>query len=83
LLCTLRDGRRLPPRNTRYQTNATSYLDRTFTGWITPTSWRTDAIYISHIRHFITPYPTRVTPSAHGLIFANVFASTAFATSVS
>ena len=36
LLCTLRSGRHLPPRNTHYQAGATPYLGRTFTGWITP-----------------------------------------------
>src|SRR4051794_26916256 len=36
LLCTLRRGRRLPRRNTRYQAGATPYLGRTFTGWIAP-----------------------------------------------
>jgi len=40
LLCTLRHGRHLPRRNTRYQAGAT-YLGRTFTGWISPASWRT------------------------------------------
>jgi putative SOS response-associated peptidase YedK len=38
LLCTLRRGRRLPRRNTRYQAGATLYLGRTFTGWTTPAS---------------------------------------------
>jgi hypothetical protein len=28
-------------RNTRYQAGATPYLGRTFTGWISPASWRT------------------------------------------
>jgi len=37
-LCTLRHGRHLPQRNTRYQAGATPYLDRTFTGWIAPAS---------------------------------------------
>ena len=37
-LCTLRRGRHLPPRNTRYQAGATPYLGRTSTGWITPAS---------------------------------------------
>src|SRR3954452_4258953 len=37
-LCTLRRGRRLPRRNTRYQAGATPYLDRTFTGWTAPAS---------------------------------------------
>src|SRR5450830_450054 len=41
LLCTLRHGRHLPRRNTRYQAGATPYLGRTFTGWISPASWRT------------------------------------------
>ena len=41
LLCTLRHGRHLPRRNTRYQAGATPYLGRTFTGWIPPASWRT------------------------------------------
>jgi hypothetical protein len=36
LLCTLRSGRRLPPRNTHYQAGATPYRGRTSTGWITP-----------------------------------------------
>jgi hypothetical protein len=36
LLCTLRSGRHLPPRNTRYQAAATPYLSRTCTGWNTP-----------------------------------------------
>jgi hypothetical protein len=35
-LCTLRHGRRLPRRNTRYQAGATPYLGRSSTGWITP-----------------------------------------------
>ena len=35
---TLRDGRRLPPRNTRYRAPATAYSDRTSTGWIAPAS---------------------------------------------
>src|SRR5216683_7520180 len=39
--CTLRHGRHLPRRNTRYQAGATPYLGRTFTGWISPASWRT------------------------------------------
>src|SRR5689334_22247815 len=38
LLCTLRRGRHLPRRNTRYQAGATPFLGRTFTGWITPAS---------------------------------------------
>src|SRR4051794_17891069 len=38
LLCTLRRGRHLPQRNTRYQAGATPYLDRTFTGWTAPAS---------------------------------------------
>src|SRR6516165_12444800 len=38
LLCTLRRGRHLPRRNTRYQAGATPYLGRTFTGWIAPAS---------------------------------------------
>jgi hypothetical protein len=38
LLCTLRRGRHLPRRNTRYQADATPYLGRTFTGWIAPAS---------------------------------------------
>jgi len=38
LLCTLRRGRRLPRRNTRYQAGATPYLDRTCTGWTAPAS---------------------------------------------
>src|SRR5262252_8871966 len=37
-LCTLRRGRHLPRRNTRYQAGATPYLGRTFTGWIAPAS---------------------------------------------
>src|SRR3954470_17387062 len=36
LLCTLRRGRRLPRRNTRYRAGATPYPDRTFTGWNAP-----------------------------------------------
>src|SRR3954468_22674667 len=36
LLCTLRRGRRLPRRNTRYQAGATPYPDRIFTGWNAP-----------------------------------------------
>jgi len=43
VLCTLRRGRRLPQRNTRYQADATPYLGRTCTGWIAPASWRTKA----------------------------------------
>ena len=35
-LCTLRSRCRQRPRNTRYQANATPYLDRTFTGCLTP-----------------------------------------------
>jgi hypothetical protein len=38
LLCTLRRGRHLPRRNTRYQADATPYLGRTYTGWIAPAS---------------------------------------------
>jgi len=38
LLCTLRRGRHLPRRNTRYQADATPYLGRTCTGWIAPAS---------------------------------------------
>jgi hypothetical protein len=38
LLCTLRRGRRLPRRNTRYQAGATPSLGRTCTGWIAPAS---------------------------------------------
>ena len=38
LLCTLRRGRRLPRRNTRYQAGATPYLGRTSTGWTAPAS---------------------------------------------
>jgi len=37
-LCTLRRGRHLPRRNTRYQADATPYLGRTCTGWIAPAS---------------------------------------------
>src|SRR6516162_7305866 len=36
LLCTLRRGRHLPRRNTRYRAGATPYPDRTFTGWTSP-----------------------------------------------
>ena len=36
LLCTLRRGRHLPRRNTRYQAGATPYLGRTSTGWTAP-----------------------------------------------
>jgi|SRR6516164_3743979 len=33
------------PRNTRYQADATPYLDRTFTGWFAPAcGWRTYSI---------------------------------------
>jgi hypothetical protein len=35
-LCTLRNHCRQWPRNTRYQADATPYLDRTCTGWIAP-----------------------------------------------
>src|SRR6516162_10786888 len=35
-LCTLRNHCRQWPRNTRYQADATPYLDRTSTGWIAP-----------------------------------------------
>src|SRR3954466_12485280 len=35
-MCTLRRGRRLPRRNTRYRAGATPYPDRTFTGWNAP-----------------------------------------------
>ena len=41
-LCTLRDGRHLPPRNTHYRAPATAYSGRTSTGWNAPASWRTD-----------------------------------------
>jgi hypothetical protein len=51
LLCTLRDGRHLPPRNTRYRADATPYPGRTFTGWIAPTSWRTDSGNVSLALH--------------------------------
>src|SRR3981189_973440 len=34
--CTLRTHCRQWPRNTRYQADATPYLDRTSTGWIAP-----------------------------------------------
>src|SRR6266702_8132762 len=45
LLCTLRDHCRQGPRNTRYQADATPYLDRSFTGWIAPAcGWRTHSI---------------------------------------
>ena len=45
LLCTLRNHCRQWPRNTRYQADATPYLDRTFTGWIAPAcGWRTYSI---------------------------------------
>jgi len=37
-LCTLRHGRHLPQRNTRYLAGATPYPGRTFTGWIAPAS---------------------------------------------
>ena len=37
-LCTLRRGRHLPRRNTRYQAGATPYLGRTCTGWNAPAS---------------------------------------------
>ena len=41
-LCTLRSHCRQWLRNTRYQADATPYLDRTFTGWIAPAcGWRT------------------------------------------
>src|SRR5207249_49960 len=44
-LCTLRNRCRQRPRNTRYQADATPYLDRTFTGWIAPAcGWRTYSI---------------------------------------
>jgi len=36
LLCTLRRGRHLPRRNTRYRAGATPYPGRTPTGWNTP-----------------------------------------------
>src|SRR5204863_9850222 len=50
LLCTLRDHRRQWPRNTRYQTDATPYLGRTFTGWIAPAcGWRTYSITSSAV----------------------------------
>ena len=39
LLCTLRRGRHLPRRNTRYRAGATPYPGRTSTGWIAPASW--------------------------------------------
>ncbi len=42
-LCTLRDGRRLPPRNTRYRAPAMAYSNRTSTGWNAPASWRSDS----------------------------------------
>ena len=35
-LCTLRRGRHLPRRNTRYRAGATPFPDRTFTGWTAP-----------------------------------------------
>src|SRR5215218_5484335 len=38
LLCTLRRGRHLPRRNTRYQAGATPFLGRTCTGWTAPAS---------------------------------------------
>jgi len=37
-LCTLRRGRHLPRRNTRYQAGATPYLHRSSTGWTAPAS---------------------------------------------
>jgi hypothetical protein len=37
-LCTLRCSRRRIQRNTRYQADATPYLGRSFTCWITPAS---------------------------------------------
>jgi hypothetical protein len=37
-LCTLRRGRHLPRRNTRYRAGATPFPDRTFTGWTAPAS---------------------------------------------
>ena len=38
LLCTLRGGRLLPPRNTHYRAPATAYSGRTCTGWTPPAS---------------------------------------------
>ena len=44
-LCTLRNHCHQRPRNTRYQADATPYLGRTCTGWITPAcGWRTYSI---------------------------------------
>src|SRR6266851_7162740 len=37
-LCTLRRGRHLPRRNTRYRAGATPFPDRTFTRWTAPAS---------------------------------------------
>ncbi len=54
-LCTLRDGRHLPPRNTRYQAGATPYLGWTSTSWNASASWRSDSAF------FFTPLaPTRL-----------------------
>jgi hypothetical protein len=54
LLCTLRRGRHLPRRNTRYQAGAAPYLDRSSTGWTAPASPGARVIELDLI-----PIPTR------------------------
>src|SRR5439155_7599182 len=59
-LCTLRNRCRQRPRNTRYQADATPYLDRTFTGWIAPAcGWRT----------YLSPFQEQPDLLEHALCF--------------
>src|SRR3954462_2158173 len=55
LLGTLRRGRRLPRRTTRYRAGATPYPDRTFTGWNAPA-------FLAHQR---PPLPGIADPTRH------------------
>src|SRR5580698_5879297 len=61
LLCTLRRGRHLPRRNTRYRAGATPYPGRTFTGWTTPASpgapYHESSRLIAIIAQFLTRSP--------------------------
>src|ERR1700681_195072 len=56
LLCTLRRGRHLPRRNTRYQAGATPYLHRSSTGWIAPAS---PGAHVTENSHAQRPYARR------------------------
>ena len=58
-LCTLRRGRRLPQRNTRYQAGATPYLGRTSTGWTAPASPGAPEVELAVVVQEHAPLPRR------------------------